>query len=402
MKKMDKNALATVNFEMRWKSRQADHVEVYSAGGVNIWRDCLPEALVAGLEGKTSGVTLDIDFAPGTIVNGYDPKQTHDIKLCQFNQKFEPYKVIEPRTGRFYPKGLIRGIAGVFPQNLQPFRCVDIQNGRMRADFNHPLSKATVQLRSTIGRIGDRTLQQGGRCHDWMNIMAEGPGMQARWKNRPTEFFQDHPFERMNNESDLKFYEKPRLVQHIDDTAANVVKDLYGLLLKNGMRVLDLMSSWQSHIPGELRLKMLTGLGLNEQELRKNKYLDDWVVHDLNENPVLPFKSNSYDAVICTVSIEYIIHPETIFNEISRILRVGGVLIITFSNRWFSPKVINIWEELHDFERMGLVLEYFLGNGEFEKLETYSIRGLQRPYNDKYFPEKRYSDPIYAVWGRKA
>ena len=89
-------------------------------------------------------------------------------------------------------------------------------------------------------------------------------------------------------------------------------------------------------------------------------------------------------------------------NEIARVLKPNGVLIVTFSNRWFPPKVISIWEELHDFERMGLVLEYFLCNGEFENLETYSIRGLPRPYDDRYFSEKRYSDPIYAVWGHKA
>ena len=162
------------------------------------------------------------------------------------------------------------------------------------------------------------------------------------------------------------------------------------------------MSSWQSHIPADLRLKKLTGLGLNEKELRNNRHLDNWVVYDLNENPVLPFKSNAYDAVICTVSIEYIVNPKTIFYEIARVLKPDGMLVVTFSNRRFPPKTINIWEELHDFERMGLVLEYFIENKAFKNLQTYSLRGLPRPYNDKYFPEKRYSDPIYAVWGRRA
>ena len=176
---------------------------------------------------------------------------------------------------------------------------------------------------------------------------------------------------------------------------------MYGQLLKDGMRVLDLMSSWQSHIPTGVRLGKLTGLGLNSEELEKNNDLNDRVVHDLNANPVLPFESGEYDAVICTVSVEYLTQPEVVFNELARVLRPNGFLIVTFSNRRFSPKVIRIWEQLHEFERMGLVLEYFQNTENFKDLKTYSVRGLPRPWGDKYFPEKPYSDPIYAVWGRK-
>ena len=81
------------------------------------------------------------------------------------------------------------------------------------------------------------------------------------------------------------------------------------------------------------------------------------MIHDLNADPMLPFESNQYDAVICTNSIEYLIHPESVFKELVRVLRPDGLLIVTFSNRWFAPKVIRIWEQLHEFERMGLVSE---------------------------------------------
>ena len=122
----------------------------------------------------------------------------------------------------------------------------------------------------------------------------------------------------------------------------------------------------------------------------------------MNANPILPFESNEYDAVVCTVSVEYLIYPETVFDELGRILRPEGILVVTFSNRWFPSKVIHIWEELHEFERMGLVIVYFQKTGRFKDLETYSVRGLPRPWDNKYFPEIRYSDPIFAVWGRKA
>ena len=113
------------------------------------------------------------------------------------------------------------------------------------------------------------------------------------------------------------------------------------------------------------------------------------------------FESNSFDAVVCTVSIEYLIDPLAVSAEVSRVLRPDGYFIVTFSNRWFPTKAIKIWKELHEFERMGMVLEYFIRSGGFKDLQTYSIRGLPRPHDDKYFPDLWYSDPVYAVWGQK-
>lgn len=401
MKRINQKSLVNVKFEMRWESLRAKHTEFYEAQGLNIWRDCLPEILLKELLGKSEGEKITNHFEPGVITSGYDPGKKFDVNLTQFNQNVIPDKNIEPRTGRFYPKGLLKGVAGVFPQNFQPFRLVGVQNGQLKVDFNHPLAKTPIQLRTYINKISAKTSERGGQCHDWSEILTKGPGMQARWENKPTDFFSNRPFHKKDNHPDTSFYKTPRLVQHIDDMAIQVVKDLYGQLLKSGMRILDLMSSWQSHIPSRLRFEKLTGLGLNKEELDKNEILDDRVIHDLNEDVILPFESNEYDAIICTNSIEYLVHPESVFDELFRVLRPDGLLIMTFSNRWFPPKVIRIWEELDEYERMGLVLEYFQKNGKFKDLETYSVRGLPRPWNDKYFPEKRYSDPIYAVWGRK-
>jgi len=401
MKKITRKALANMQFEMKWKSPQATHTEHYAARGLNMWRDCLPEAIAQKLEGKTTGETVIVDFDAGMVIPGHDPGKTFGIKERQFNKNFMPDRLIEPRAGRFYPKGLLRDVSGIFPQNLQPFRLVGPFNGGLCVDFNHSLAKTAFQLRMVIEDIGVGSIERGGSCQDWVGLLSDGPGMQVRWKNTPTEFFEDNPFGRRDVAPDSIFYEHPRLVQHIDDTAVGVVRDLYGRLLKSGMRVLDLMSSWQSHVPSDIRLSELIGLGLNREELEKNLELTDWVVHDLNENPVLPFENGEYDAVICTNSVEYLIHPEAIFDELARVLRPDGLLILTFSNRWFPPKVIRIWEELHEFERMGLVLEYFQNTGRFKDIETCSVRGLPRPWDDRYFPEKRYSDPVFAVWGRK-
>jgi ubiquinone/menaquinone biosynthesis C-methylase UbiE len=123
-------------------------------------------------------------------------------------------------------------------------------------------------------------------------------------------------------------------------------------------------------------------------------------VQDLNTVDRLPFDAQTFDAVLCTASIEYLIDPFAIYKEVARVLKPKSPFIVTFTNRWFPPKAIKLWTELHEFERMGLVLEYFMQSGKFEDLHTYSVRGLPRPHNDKYFPEYRFSDPVYAVWGR--
>jgi SAM-dependent methyltransferase len=133
----------------------------------------------------------------------------------------------------------------------------------------------------------------------------------------------------------------------------------------------------------------------------KNTRMSERVVHDLNLTPSLPFESESFDAVVCTVSVEYLIDPLAVFAEVARVLRKDGYFIVTFSNRWFPTKAIRIWKDLHEFERMGLVMEYFMRSGGFTNLQTYSFRGLPRPHDDKYFPDLVYSDPVYAVWGQK-
>jgi SAM-dependent methyltransferase len=225
--------------------------------------------------------------------------------------------------------------------------------------------------------------------------------MQARWQDQQTDYFNDGAFERDDEQPDKKFYQNPRWVHHIDETAREMVRNTYGRFLADGMQVLDLMSSWQSHIPAGLHLSRLVGLGLNRIELEKNSQLSEFMVHDMNTDTLLPFDSNTFDAVINTASVEYLTNPLAVFREVFRIFRPGGCFIVTFSNRLFPTKAIKVWRELHEFERMWLVLEYFLRAGGFKDLQTYSIRGLPRPRDDTYFPELKFSDPVYAVWGRK-
>jgi SAM-dependent methyltransferase len=181
--------------------------------------------------------------------------------------------------------------------------------------------------------------------------------------------------------------------------ALGLVESIYSRLLPPGSKILDLMSSWVSHLPDTLEDDEATGLGLNEEELKANPQLSSHIVHDLNRDPVLPFADNEFDAVICTASIEYLTQPIEVVAEVARVTKPGGAFVNTFSDRWFPGKEILPWPELHPFERLGLVLDYCRKADRFESLYTESARGLPRPADDRHIEERAISDPIFAVWG---
>ncbi|MDX9788304.1 MAG: methyltransferase domain-containing protein [Desulfobacterales bacterium] len=400
MEKVYEDQLVDLVFTMKWKSRFVTHAEWYMASRVNMWRDILPPALSADLAGKQTGDRLEAVLPSGDLPWPKDPKKIFQIGKEQFARSADSMMDTEPRPGRFYPKGLLKDIPGVFKANITPFRCVGVDNGHMDVDFNHPLAGKELMVSAVVGRVESKKDERGGASVDWLETLADGPGMQARWEGMATDYFFGRPFAREDETDDALFYTTPRLVQHLDDAAIDMVKSTYGRFLKHDMAVLDLMSSWQSHIP-EVRLKRLSGLGLNELELHQNPLLTDITVHNLNQSPRLPYADESFDAVINTVSVEYLIDPITVFQEVGRVLKPNGKFIVTFSNRWFPPKAIRIWSMLHEFERMGLVSEYFLRSGVFHDIQTFSARGLPRPRHDKYFPKIWFADPVYAVWGEK-
>ncbi|PID73793.1 MAG: hypothetical protein CSB33_01850 [Desulfobacterales bacterium] len=402
MSQIHQDSIADIVFQLKWQSQGVAHSELYHASEVNIWRDWLPKSFTDALLGKSTGSQIHFSYGPGELLPEREPKKEFRIKNRQFDhQRFSDIE-IQPREGRFYPKGLLKDLANVFRANITPFRCVSVKNGCIDVDFNHPLAGKELTISATVGNIGEKFSERGGASMDWFSALTEGPGMQTRWKNQPTDFFSDNPFERDDEFPDQMFYEKPRWVHHLDDTAREAVRHIHARFLKDDMEVLDLMSSWVTHLPENIRLSRLSGLGMNEEELKKNPALSDFNVHDLNENPEVPFSTASFDGVICTASVEYLKRPLYVFTEVARVLKPGGVFVVTFSDRWFPPKAIRIWKNLHEYERVGLVLEYFHSSGAFEELQTYSVRGLPRPRNDKYFPEMRYSDPIHGVWGRKS
>jgi SAM-dependent methyltransferase len=140
---------------------------------------------------------------------------------------------------------------------------------------------------------------------------------------------------------------------------------------------------------------------MNERELAANRMLTQHQVQDLNRNPVLTLDSCSFDAAIFTVSVEYLTQPFAVFKEVARVLKPGAPFVVAFSERWFPPKVIQLWTHLHSFERLALVMDHFRLSESFEKLHTYSLRGHLRPADDADAQTHPFADPVFAVWGSR-
>jgi SAM-dependent methyltransferase len=204
--------------------------------------------------------------------------------------------------------------------------------------------------------------------------------------------FQPEHFARLDDSADPLFYSEPRKVVHIDEPAIATVAQFFRDTLPAHGVILDLMSSWRSHWPADLPKQRLAGLGLNAAEMADNPDLDDYVVHDLNADPHLPFESDTFDAVVVTVSIQYMTRPVDVFRDVNRILKPGGLLAVIYSNRMFPTKAVAIWRMLNDREHADLIATYFRHAGHFVGLEAQS----HAP------PTAAYTDPVYVVMARKA
>jgi SAM-dependent methyltransferase len=203
-------------------------------------------------------------------------------------------------------------------------------------------------------------------------------------KQLPADYFR-----RVDDSADELFYSTPRLVVHIDDGAIAKVGEIYARLLPQGGAILDLMSSWRSHLPAHIRPARVVGLGMNRAEMEDNPALTEIVIHNLNRAPRLPFADAEFDGAVVTVSVQYMTSPIETFAEVARVLKPAAPFIVTFSNRMFPTKAVAIWQNLDDYDHVKLVARYFMESGGFENIE----------FIDKSAPTTPHSDPIWAVVG---
>jgi SAM-dependent methyltransferase len=188
----------------------------------------------------------------------------------------------------------------------------------------------------------------------------------------------------MDESDDAAFYAFDRKVVHLEPGGIEALRTFYAQVLPPGATVLDLMSSWRSHLPDGLG--RVVGLGMNAAEMADNPQLRDFVVHDLNREPRLPFDDATFDAVACAVSVQYLTQPLEVFADARRVLRGGGPIVVSFSNRCFPTKAVAIWRAGGDDAHRRLVRAYL------ERTGFTAVSDAVPPSSD---------DPLFVVWGHR-
>jgi SAM-dependent methyltransferase len=201
-------------------------------------------------------------------------------------------------------------------------------------------------------------------------------------------------FRRLDESPDEAFYREPRFVTHIDDAAIAAITDLYRRYFPSGGAILDLMSSWVSHLPPEADYSRVVGIGMNVQELAENAFLDEWHVQNLNREPRLPFADGSFDGAAICVSIQYLVRPIEVLREAGRVLRPAAPLVITFSNRCFPTKAIACWQLLDDDGHLRLIGHYLAEAGNWCDITCCNPRPARG--------DTPGGDPLYAVIARRS
>ena len=333
------------------------------------------------------------------VVPPRDERCIHRLPMTSWQPPAAPGDPLLPKAGRWYPQGFIHGVANIFPQTITPMKVIEVDDQTLTVDCNHPLAGRQQEITTAIESVRSLDKERGGRCSAWLeDSLANGPGMQAIEQDRRPDFEESDARLRGDQEGDALFYAMPRMTGHIDRQASDHLAATLGRWLQPGWRILDLMAGYQSHLPPGSAAEVI-GLGMNSEEMAANPALCRHLVHDLNVAPELPLPDNSFDAVVCNLSIEYLTDPREVLRQAARVLRPDGLLAVSFSDRWFPTKVTRLWLKLHEFERMGFVLDCL--RDECTALATVTYRFWPRPADDRHARQLRYSDPLFVVSGRR-
>lgn len=208
----------------------------------------------------------------------------------------------------------------------------------------------------------------------------------------PSSVYPDEYFRRVDPTDDALFYLPPRKVVHIDEGAIAALGAVYAELLPPAGTLLDLMSSWRSHLPDELASSAeltVVGLGMNAEEMADNPQLARFQIHDLNRDPRLPFPDASFDGAMCAVSVQYLTRPIEVFADVARVLKPSAPFLVSFSNRCFPTKAVAVWQATTDAQHVQLVGSYFSLSGSWDEPQG----RIWRPPS---------GDPLYVVWAHRA
>ena len=201
--------------------------------------------------------------------------------------------------------------------------------------------------------------------------------------------------QKQDETNDCLFYSSPKFVYHLDSNFRKNLSELYEEEIENNSSVLDIMSSWDSYLPKNIKYKKVIGHGLNKEELEKNKAFDNYWIQNFNINQKIPLENETIDCCLMVAAWQYLQYPEKIAEEIARILNPKGKFIIAFSNRAFWHKAPNIWTYSSEKERIEYVRNILINNGfsEPKVIEKFTQDNSFLPFINR--------DPFYCVISKK-
>lgn len=403
LQNVDKYSILSASVGIQWQGFDCLFADWVYIPAMNLYRDYLPAPLEMKLTGASKGELIQHQFAAGELVDTWQPSLHMEVPRESFQPPHTGVIPITPAAGRFYPQEFFHPVAGIYLGNRYPCRITEIMNSHFKVDFNHPLAGKVIHMMIRIESIRKAGAERGGRCNDIPAIVCDlGPGMQDRLEYSDTDFWSDNCFARIDDSEDGIFFKQPRLSPFWDKLALQQVSDFYAEHIRPQSHILDLMAGVHSPLQESgIRPASVTAAGLNKQELDHNPVVSRSVVLDVNSMDGLPFTDQEFDVVLIHAAIEYVINPNQLMAEISRVLKPAGKIIISFSNRSVIQKTIQLWSGALKFERPGIILSYLRSTGNFGHFTSYSKRGIIRPEDDELAHRLVYSDPVFIIKGEK-
>lgn len=155
------------------------------------------------------------------------------------------------------------------------------------------------------------------------------------------------------------------VIDQVDAAALAAITEIYREIMPEGGAILDVMSSWLSHLPPEITYRRVAGIGMDACVLAENPFLDEWRVQDLNREPILPYGTGEFDGAAICGAIQNLTRPAEVIRDIGRVLRPGAPLVVTFSQRCLASKAIACWCLLDDAAQLCLVARHFVEAGNW-------------------------------------
>lgn len=300
-----------------------------------------------------------------------------------------------------------RGLGGLAGDRSRSGAVAPLPPAVGRAPMAFASAAAAAACCATLGALASRPVRRARRARlllqrralvGWPSSYVKGGSAdevlrQVEWP--PAWPYDDYDFTRQDEMDDGYFYSQPRLVTHVDDSFIATLTKYYGEVFRKypNARILDICSSWISHYPAEKCWSHVSITGMNEYELKQNRQADDYTVGNLNQSPVLQYDSASFDIVTCTVSFDYLNKPLQVMKEVARVLKPGGMVILSTSNRCFPTKAVSIWLRTGDLGHCLIYGSYIHYAGDFEPVEA---RDLSPP-----LARVGFADPVFVIQARK-